>query len=94
MTAVLPLLWALPVQAESGEPQASEPEQRRIVIESSANYQFTDSVSGIEHQGTSQAVRIRRRHLLNSPTHADTALPTASEQVNHHQVPVVETSIE
>lgn len=87
MSVVLPMLWQLPVQGEatveqSSIPQPSEPEQRRIVIENSAHYQFTDLSSGIEHLGESQTVLIRRRQPLDSQPQDQTDESTASDNAN------------
>lgn len=85
ITAVLPLLWQLPAQGESSAHRASENEQRRIVIESSSHYQFTDATSGVEYRGESQAVRIRRRSQpLTRQPQAYTEESTVAGNVNTH----------
>ncbi|MEN8445317.1 MAG: hypothetical protein ABG776_09950 [Cyanobacteria bacterium J06555_13] len=82
VTGALPLLWQLPAQGDS-----SAQGQRRIIIESIANYQFIDLASGIEYQGVSQAVRIQRskptplNSHLQSYTEADADPSTAAETV-------------
>lgn len=55
-----------PLLSRPSESSSTAHEQRRIIIESSASYQFTDSINGIEHRGESQSVRIRRGSPLNS----------------------------
>lgn len=104
VTAALPFLWQLPARGDSSvslpsihrpsQHHSSEQEQRRIVIESSTHYQFTESVSGIEHRGESQAIQIRRSNPLESPPQNHTDASTDSDNINVNLVPAAQTSRE